>query len=198
MKQSILFIALAMILMGTAFLMFIFKLNHPYDSESAKKASNRECEWPEEILKADLIELNKIQTIQFIKGLEYDPIMQKHFSSSIMEMNITDDNENELPGPKECSITEQKEEWNIGSLCPFWLKWVVRKDVYPWRRKVARTSCGTCVRLDQHFSCICVPVYILQPALKKGNCQLDGLYERIPKLELVRIAFRPMENVGRT
>ena len=189
-----------MIIMGAAFLMFIFKLSHPYpyDSESAKKeASNRECEWPEEVLKADLIELNKIQTIQFIKGLEYDPIMQKHFSSSIIEMNITDDSENEPRDPKECSVTEQKEEWNIGSLCPFWLKWVERKDVYPWRRKVAWTSCDTCLRLEQHFSCICVPVYILQPALKKGKCQPDGLYERIPKLELVRIAFRPMEYVGR-
>lgn len=93
-------------------------------------------------------------------------------------------------GDKRCSRTEQT-KWDGNndaiSLCPHHFVEVSRTDRYPFKRLKAVCNCEGCLQLDES-TMKCMPIFMNTPALQRGRCKSDGIYEWTETIEKVPIS----------
>ena len=93
-------------------------------------------------------------------------------------------------GDTRCSRTEQT-KWDGNndaiSLCPHHFVEVNRTDRYPFKRLKAVCNCEGCLQLDES-TMKCLPIFMNTPALQRGRCKSDGIYEWTETIEKVPIS----------
>lgn len=134
--------------------------------------SHENCQYPSEE------DLDKMLSIVFIKNLKIEKEMLRDPNLTATQIDIYRElwDEPNLISDKNCSKSNDN---HIGSksICPHMYEKINRKNRYPFQVLAVKCLCSKCPNGR------CIPVYVKNPVLTRGDCNSSGFYDFVGAIE---------------